>query len=441
MNVIANKPQQAVGYLDLVRNNKAFRLLWMGQIVSLLGDWFNLIASAALIATLTESGAAVGGLFVVRMLAPFLISPIAGVAADRYNRKRLLIFTDIVRGLTVLGFLFISRPEQVWLIYALTAVQMGLSGFFFPARTAILPDITSRDELGAANALSGATWSVMLALGAALGGLSSGLWGVYPSFAIDAATFFVSAVIIGRMAYHPPAALEESDKTVSAAVRQYVDGLSYLRRHADILFIAMHKAASGLFVAGAFQVIQVIVAEQYFPIGIEGGISLGLMYAAIGVGTGVSPIVARIFTGDRERPMRVAIGLSYAIASLGLVLVSTLASFPVVLVGTLLRGFGTGIMWVFSTQLLLQLAPNRVQGRVFSTEFMMFTLMNAVAAGGSGALLDRGATVSQLLLWMAGLTLLPAVLWALWLRFGPPAPAAEDGYGQEDGALHVHRRR
>jgi len=85
-----------VGYLDLVRNNANYRNLWFGQIVSLLGDWFNLIASAALIASLTQSGLAVGGLFVIRMLAPFLVSPIAGVIADRYNRKNLLIITDLL---------------------------------------------------------------------------------------------------------------------------------------------------------------------------------------------------------------------------------------------------------------------------------------------------------------------------------------------------------
>lgn len=127
-----------------------------------------------------------------------------------------------------------------------------------------------------------------------------------------------------------------------------------------------------------------VVAQQYFPIGKEGGISLGLMYAAIGVGAGGSPIVARYFTGDRDGPLRIAIALSYVASALGLVLVATLVSFPVVLIGTLLHGVGAGVIWVFSTQLLLQLVPNEVQGRVFSTEFMMVTLMNAIAAGAAG---------------------------------------------------------
>ncbi len=190
-------------YWRLVRDNANFRNLWFGQIVSLLGDWFNLIASATLIAVLTGSGAAVGGLFVVRMIAPFLVSPFAGVLADRMNRKHLLIATDLVRGVVVLGFFLVREPGDVWLLYALTAVQLGISGFFFPTRNALLPDLVDRADLGAANALSSATWSVMLALGTALGGFVAGGFGVAVAFAVDALTFFVSALIIVRIVYTP----------------------------------------------------------------------------------------------------------------------------------------------------------------------------------------------------------------------------------------------
>ncbi|MEZ4663113.1 MAG: MFS transporter [Caldilineaceae bacterium] len=196
-----------VGYGELVRQNHNFRNLWFGQIISLLGDWFNLIASAALIGELTHSGLAVGSLFVVRMLAPFLISPIAGVAADRYNRKWILIITDLVRAVVVFGFLFVREAGDLWLLYTLTAIQLGVSGFFFPARNAILPDIVAPRELGAANALSSATWSVMLALGAALGGLVSGAWGIQPAFVIDGFTFFASAWFIWRIVLAPRAEL------------------------------------------------------------------------------------------------------------------------------------------------------------------------------------------------------------------------------------------
>ncbi|MEO1644497.1 MAG: MFS transporter [Chloroflexota bacterium] len=148
MTVSAPASPTPVGYLQLLRQNRNFRVLWSGQIVTLLGDWFNLIASASLIAALTQSGAAVGSLFVVRMLAPFLVSPIAGVFADRYNRKHLLIVTDILRAFVVLGFLFVRTPEQVWLIYVLTAIQMAGQGFFFPAKIRFCRILLAMKNLG-----------------------------------------------------------------------------------------------------------------------------------------------------------------------------------------------------------------------------------------------------------------------------------------------------
>jgi MFS family permease len=405
---------EPVGYIALLRRNRNYRYLWSGQVVSLLGDWFNLIASASLIAALTQSGVAVGGLFVVRMLAQFVVTPFAGVAADRYNRKHLLILADLGRALTLTGFLLVREPEQVWLLYVLTAIQLDLSGFFFPARNAILPDIVSRRELGAANALSSATWSVMLAFGAALGGLVAGQWGAYPAFVIDALTFLLSAFLIARIVYHHDSALT-GDRSVASAIRQYIDGLRYLGRHKDTLAIALHKGAFGLFVAGGFQVVQVALAERVFVIGEGGGTSLGLIYGAMGVGTGLGPIIARRFTGDQDRPLRIAIGVSYLIAALGLVLIAPLYSFGLLLAGTVLRGIGGGIGWVFSTQLLLHLLPDRVRGRVFATEFALFTLMNATGAAIGGWTLDNTDLDLSGMIWiMAGLVLIPGVLWALW---------------------------
>lgn len=173
----SNYPQKPIGYIALIRQNANFRWLWCGQLVSLLGDWFNLIASAILIDDLTGSSLAVGVLFTIRMFAPFVVAPIAGICADRYNRKYLLIITDLVRVFIVFGFLFVRDESDIWLLYTLTTLLFAVSGFFSPARSAILPDVTSPRELGTANALGAATWSVMLAIGAAIGGLTTGLFG------------------------------------------------------------------------------------------------------------------------------------------------------------------------------------------------------------------------------------------------------------------------
>jgi MFS family permease len=403
------------GYVALIRDNRNFRNLWSGQVVSLFGDWFNLIASASLVASLTGSGIAVGGLFVARMLAPFLISPFAGVAADRYNRKHLLIATDVVRAVVVLGFLFIRTPSQLWLVYALTFVQLAMHGVFFPTRNSILPDIVSPSELGAANAITGATWSVMLAFGAAAGGLVAGGWGIRPAFVIDSATFLLSIIFIARIRYQPPRVADNQDKSVTSAFDDYFEGLRYLARHRGIFVITLQKAALALSVVGAYEVLQVAIARDVFVIGDGGGISLGILYATVGVGSGLGPILARSITGDRERSLRVAISVSYVLMAIGLAVVSTLHSFGAVLFGTLIRSMGGGTLWVFSTQLLLQLVPERIRGRIFATEYAMLTLSMAASAGFAGWSLDHWTLgISGMLTWMSGAVLIPGALWTLW---------------------------
>ena len=410
-----------IGYVELVRRNPGFRNLWNGQIVSLLGDWFNLIGSAALITLLTGSGLAVGALFVVRMLAPFAVSPLAGVLADRQDRRRLLILCDLARGVVVLGFLLVRSPDTIWLLYTLTAVQLAISGIFYPARNAILPDVVSEAELGAANALSGATWSVMLAVGAALGGLVAGLWGIYPSFVIDSASFFVSAFFIARVAYRTDPVLEMGRGGLRATLGQYGAGLSYLRDHLDVMGVAVQKGTVGLFVNGAFQVLQVAIAERVFVIGEGGSTSLGLMYAVVGVGAGLGPLVARRAVGDRLAGLRVALMVAFLLAALGLVTVAPLASLGLVLAGTLVRAMGTGTIWVLSTQMLLQMVPGTVRGRVFSVEFAIFTLATAVGSALGGWALDGTSLgITGLLTVMAGAALVPALLWGVGVATGRP---------------------
>ena len=401
---------KSVGYLELMRQNPNFRWLWGGQVVSLLGDWFNLIASAILIAELTGSGLAVGVLFTIRMLAPFVIAPIAGICADRYNRKHLLIITDLVRAVVVLGFLFVQDANDIWLLYTLTVLLFGVSGFFSPARSAILPDITSPQELGTANTLGAATWSVMLAVGAAIGGLTTGLFGSQTAFVIDGFTFAVSAGLLLKIRLPGP-----SSGTSETLGRTKLTVLRYMLQHPDILFIAMHKAAISLLMSTGVQVVLVEIAKNYFVIGVGGAFSLGMMYCMNGVGSGVGPIFARHWTGDRDKPLRTSISIGYVIGAIGIAIMAPVSNFGTVLFGGFVRSIGGGITWVFSTQLLLQRAPNEIRGRIFGTEFAFFTLMGGASSLIIGALLDQFQI--QMILWgMAALNIIPALLWWLWQR-------------------------
>lgn len=400
-------------YVELVRENPDFRNLWFGQIVSLLGDWFNLIGSAALIATLTGSGLAISGLFVVRMLAPFLVSPVAGVVADRYDRRTILIVADLLRVAIVLCFLLVREAETVWLLYVLTALQLGVSGFFDPAKNAILPDVVTPRQLGAANALSSVTWSVMLAFGAALGGLVAGTWGVYSAFALDALTFLLSAFFIFQVRYRQQPEQKSQGKSIADALGEYVDGLRYLLRERDILMIASQKGLIALAVAGGFNVVQVAIAEKLFVIGEGGSLSLGIFLTVFGIGTGMGPIVARWWSGDRDGPLRQSIVIFYGLTSIGLLVLAPLADFYSVNLGMFVRGFGGGVVWVFTTQLLLQNVPGAVRGRVFATEFALFALASAIGAAWTGFALDN-LDISGTLWLMFWLNFIPGAVWLWW---------------------------
>ena len=148
---------------SVLRTNRNFRLLFFGQAISQLGDWFNSVAVFALLLDLTGSATAVAWMMIVQFLPMAIVGPLAGVVVDRVDRRRLMIAADLFRGVMILGLLLVRRREQVWIAYVVMAVCVSAQAFFEPARTATIPNVTSADELMPANALSSATWSAMLA--------------------------------------------------------------------------------------------------------------------------------------------------------------------------------------------------------------------------------------------------------------------------------------
>src|SRR4051812_35159775 len=159
-------------YLTLLRHNRNFRLLWLAQIVSELGDWFYSLAVYSLLLELTGGKAAAVGLAVVLQVLPSTFAaPTAGVLNDRISRKRIMIGADAARFLIVLGMLLVRTPGMVWLVYPLLLIETLGAAFFEPARNSVIPNIVPESEVLAANTLASVTWSFNLAAGSAIGGL------------------------------------------------------------------------------------------------------------------------------------------------------------------------------------------------------------------------------------------------------------------------------
>jgi len=130
-------------YLTLLRTNRNFRLLFFGQAISQLGDWFNAVAVYALLLDLTGSATAVAWMMITQYLPVAIVGPMAGVVVDRVDRRRVMIIDDIVRGVLIVGLLLVRRSEQVWIAYVVMALVVAASAFFEPARRATIPNVTS----------------------------------------------------------------------------------------------------------------------------------------------------------------------------------------------------------------------------------------------------------------------------------------------------------
>ncbi len=401
-------------YISLLRRNSNYRSLWLARVISFFGDWFNLLASAALISSLTGSGAAVSYLFLARFLPLFFASPFAGVVADRFSRRKIMIASDVLRTLTVLCFLFIRSADQIWLFYVLTAAQFTCSAFFTPAQSALLPDVVDREDLVTANALDGFTWSTMLAVGSMVGGLVAALAGIEASFILDSLTFLLSAWFVARIKLPAVPPAERAQAAAGGGLLEFVNGLRYLRHEPFILTLALVKAGGSL-VWGAINVLEITLAEQVFPLRGSGTLTLGLIYGITGLGTGFGPLLMRRRLGDTRGAWLWAITLGFLLLTAGLLLIGLAPSLLWVLVGTLVRALGTGSIWVFSAVTLQQTIAEKFRGRVFAFEFAALTLTQSVSTLWAGLAMDNlGLSPQQTVLTMLAVVTPIMLAWALF---------------------------
>ncbi|HEY8226178.1 MAG TPA: MFS transporter [Pyrinomonadaceae bacterium] len=416
-----------VGYVDLLRRNRSFRQLWLGQVVSQMGDWFDTIALYTIILNLTGSGRDVGLLLVARFVPSFLFGPLSGVVADRFSRRTIMIVTDVLRAVVVLGFLFVRRADQLWIIYVLTVFQLGLSTFFEPAKTAAIPSIVSDRELVAANAISSVTWSIMLTLGAALGGLITGWFGTNAAFILDALSYLMSGALIFtvHLPKRPPRERQKLGLRKALGITDTIEGVRYVKNRARVFALLMVKPAWGL--GGGILTLLAVFGERIFPVGKSAATGIGVLFAARGIGTAVGPIVARRVAGEGNRRMQITIGIAFLIGGVFYVAFGAAQSFVFALIVLGIAHMGGSILWVFSTVLLQRSVEDNFRGRVFAAELALLTLTMAASNYVTGELLDAFSIPPRVVTIGIGVFfMLPGIVWFItykwWDREGITLP-------------------
>jgi MFS family permease len=368
---------------DSLLKNLRFLQLWVGQGFSFVGDAVSMVALVVLVVQIAGSASAVGGALVARLL-PTLASPLAGVLADRLDRRIVLVASDLARAVLVLGIVFVRDLVVLYLVIFL----MGLARTFFtPTIRAAFPSVVGGGDLTRANALISGAFSVSIMAGPALGGLLVASLGVDAAFLLDAVTYLVSAALLSRIAL-PRSQIEDGE------------GFGQELR-AGLVYLAGARVPLAV-VVGAFLTIltinitipaEVFLAKVTFGAGDAG---YGLLVSLWGGGMVLGSAVMAAL-GDRVSLVPLyflsIFGGALALAGTGLAPLFILA-----LGALMVEGVATGIDNVATDTILQKQVPDAFLGRVFAVRFMSYSAGEGLAYIAGGLIVDAIGSRSTYLL-------------------------------------------
>jgi predicted MFS family arabinose efflux permease len=390
----------------------------MAHLVSEIGDWFYSLAIYSLLLQLTGRASSVALALVLQVLPQTLIGPTAGIVNDRIRRKQVMIVADLARVVVVLAMLIVRSRSVVWMVYPLLFLETCMATFFEPARNAVIPNITSREEVILANTLSSTTWSLNLMVGATLGGIVAAFLGRDAVFVLNALSFLASAFLIRQMRFTEPHATAFSGLQFSDlwAFSPVLEGIRYVRGNSRLLATVFAKA--GELMIGPSWVLFTVMGQKVFPIRLHGadaqrGMMLGmsLLLGARGVGALVGPMLSARLAGNSDRRLRLGILFGYLLVAAGYAAMGGAANVWLACLWVMLAHSGGSTVWVFSTTLLQLHTEDQFRGRVFAADLALSMLTIAVGAYLCGRFLDWGFTPRTVATATGVIMLVPAALW------------------------------
>ncbi len=371
MSLVRNELQSSRKAMVDVFANPALRRVFLAFGGSLLGDGVFAL-SAVVYAYRTGGPTAVGVLAVVRYVGMAAVAPLASTFADQYNRKLVMVISDIVRLVLVASAaVVVGLHGSKWLVYSIV-VAVGLAGTAFrPAQASILPSLArERDEIAGANVVSSTIESVGFFAGPALAGFLLAYANMTIAFAFDAATFVWSALIV--LSLHPPAPEERSDELLAHLANteatdndraqsflvRAVQGFRAIHRDRDVQTLVTLYVLQCV-VAGASAVFTVAIALRLLHVGTSG---LGLMESTLGIGGLIGGFIALMLV-ERAR-LAMDFGIGVMIWAAPLLIIAAFPDLPAALFMMWLIGAANSIVDVNAITVLQHVVPNDKLGRV-----------------------------------------------------------------------------
>lgn len=379
-------------YFQVVRSRSYFPL-WLSQLVSNFGDTLHYIALVVLVFEMTGRGTAVAVLVAAEIIPVLMLGPVAGVVIDRFDRKTVLIASDLFRAALALSLVW---PQGQAHAYVIAAGLAAGNVFFNPTVQAVIPALTTEEQRLAANSVAWSTGRLVQIVAAAVAGGLIALIGTDAAFVVNAASFLVSALLIARLVI-PPHAGQVADGTKRGLLSYFSDaraGLHYALRDRLISRLLVVQSLASL-ATGATSAMLIVLAERHLQLAPSG---FAWLIAAIGAGALIGPLIPNMLATDYRSAQWLFV--PYVIRGVGDVLIAVFTPLPFALLVLFIYGLNTSTGMVVFNSTLQGVIPDAVRGRVF-------TLLDVTWSANRLLSLALGAVVVDLigvraLFWLGG---------------------------------------
>ncbi len=364
-------------YARILRSRR-YRPLWVGQIVSSIGDTFHYIALVVLLFRLTGSGRALAVLALAQISVTLAVGPIAGVIIDRFDRRFVMIAADLTRAALAIGLAFTSHaPLAIGLAVAMAAAGVA----FNPAARALLPSLVEEDTLLAANTVGWTTEQATQILASAGAGTLLLAYGTTPAFLFNAATFVFSALMLLRLPARLRAEEGEEHRRLQGFWTEARDGLRYARRDPFVQPLLLVQGLAS-FATGGTSALLVVLSTRHLHL--EPG-QFSWLLLAIGFGALIGPFLLPRLMGADAR----LVFWPYVWRGIGDILLGILTPLPIALAILVAYGIGTSTGAVTYSTVVQRRVPDKIRGRVFATLDVVWATGEIASIGVAGFLADR----------------------------------------------------
>ena len=373
--------KNAVSGFNLIQAFKIrdFRALWLGQFVSQIGDNFALIAALVLIQKLSGSPVWLSVTAVAMTLPQLLFGLLGGVFVDRFDRKQVMVVSDVLRAGAILVLISVQTPDRLYLLPLVAAFMSTVGVFFNPARNAVIPNIVSKEMLLTANGLIQASQMAAIIVGSSLASIIIATAGPAAAFALDSVTFIISALAVASMNIPPlnNSHVKEAEGLIWPHLKE---GFAYIKRHKPIQVVLVTASVATLGI-GSIAVLGVVYVEKALGASAE---SFGFLNSLQGFGM----IAGGLSLGFLSRLIgpHHLVGVAMGALGMAILLFAFSPRFEVAMAAALLIGACVVIARATLAALLQGMVADETRGRVESTVNTGIGFSTALAMGFSGVL-------------------------------------------------------